>query len=112
MKPGLVVDKIVDIVSKNGNMLLNIPIKADGTLDTEATHLLKDIGRWFNVNGETSTGPALGICLARGKIELALTILESTLTIRDIRYTQSDGYLYAFVMDWPKKHQNPLSCQI
>ena len=47
-----VVDKIVDIVSKNGNMLLNIPIRADGTLDETATAILEDLGEWFDVNGE------------------------------------------------------------
>ena len=68
MKPGLVVDKIVDIVSKNGNMLLNIPIKADGTLDKEATELLKEVGRWFKVNGEAKfMEHVLGTCLVKEK---------------------------------------------
>lgn len=108
MKPGLVVDKIVDIVSKNGNMLLNIPIKADGTLDKEATYLLKDIGRWFNVNGEAIYGTRPWYMFGEGKNRIGAHDLESTLTVRDIRYTTKDGYLYAFVMDWPKKHQNPV----
>ena len=33
-------------------MLLNIPIRADGTLDETATEILEDLGRWFDVNGE------------------------------------------------------------
>ena len=56
MTPDLVIDKLIDIVSKNGNMLLNIPIKADGTIDREATALLKNIGKWFQINGEAIYG--------------------------------------------------------
>ncbi len=47
-----VIDKYVDIVSKNGNLLLNVPPKADGTLDDETIRMLKEIGKWNKVNGE------------------------------------------------------------
>ena len=47
-----VVDKLIDIVSKNGNLLLNVPPKADGTFDDATVALLKRIGKWLNVNGE------------------------------------------------------------
>ncbi len=52
MAPGLVIDKLIDIVSKNGNLLLNIPIKANGTLDQQATDLLIEVGEWLDLNGE------------------------------------------------------------
>jgi alpha-L-fucosidase len=108
MKPGLVVDKIIDIVSKNGNMLLNIPIKADGTLDETATELLENVGEWFDVNGEAIYGTRPWYMFGEGKGEIGAHDLESSLTSKDIRYTTKDGYLYAFVMDWPNAKKKPV----
>jgi alpha-L-fucosidase len=108
MQPGLVVDKIIDIVSKNGNMLLNIPIKADGTLDKEATNLLKEVGKWFDVNGEAIYGTRPWYMYGEGKEEIGAHDLESSLTSRDIRYTTKGDTLYALVMDWPKAKKKPV----
>jgi alpha-L-fucosidase len=54
-----IVDQLVDIVSKNGNLLLNVPPRADGTLDQETEAILNGIGEWMDVNGEAiySTRP-------------------------------------------------------
>lgn len=106
MTPGLVVDKLIDIVSKNGNMLLNIPIKADGTLDQEATDLLVKVGEWFDVNGEGIYGTHPWYMFGEGKGEIGAHDLKSELTWRDIRYTTKGDTLYAFVMGPPRKH-NP-----
>jgi len=43
-----------------------------------------------------------------GKNKIDAHGTESNLTSKDIRYVKKNGYLYAFVMDWPKKHQNPI----
>jgi alpha-L-fucosidase len=101
MTPGLVVDKLIDIVSKNGNLLLNIPIKADGTLDQETTELLENVGKWFDVNGEAIYGTRPWYMFGEGNGEIGAHDLESSLTAKDFRYTTKNGYLYAFVMDWP-----------
>ena len=45
--------ELVDVVSKNGNLLLNVTPKPDGTLDIDAVKVLKDIGRWMKVNSES-----------------------------------------------------------
>ena len=47
-----VVDKLIDIVSKNGNLLLNVPPRADGTFDDATVALLKRVGQWLAINGE------------------------------------------------------------
>jgi alpha-L-fucosidase len=52
MSVNQVIDKLVNIVSKNGNYLLNVGPKADGTLDDETISILEGIGKWLNVNGE------------------------------------------------------------
>jgi alpha-L-fucosidase len=108
MTPGLVVDKIIDIVSKNGNMLLNIPIKADGTLDKEATDLLINVGEWFDVNGEAIYGTRPWYMYGDGKNEVGAHDLESSLTEKDFRYTTKGDTLYAFVMAWPKAKAKPV----
>ncbi len=105
MEPGLVVDKIIDIVSKNGNMLLNIPIRADGTLDETATNVLVKVGEWFDVNGEGIYGTRPWYLYGEGKKEIGAHDLKSELTSREIRYTRKGDVLYAFVMGPPKRNQ-------
>ncbi len=95
-------DKLVDIVSKNGNLLLNIPIRADGTLDETATGILEDMGEWLHVNGEGIYGTRPWYMFGEGPTnEIPHKAIESPFTRRDIRYTTKGEYLYAFVLDWP-----------
>jgi alpha-L-fucosidase len=47
-----VLQTLVDVVSKNGNMLLNIPVRGDGTLDAQEEKLLEEMAAWMKVNGE------------------------------------------------------------
>lgn len=46
------VDTLVDIVSKNGNLLMNVTQRPDGTIDDETRYTLKKIGAWMKINGE------------------------------------------------------------
>ncbi len=50
--PESLIDELVDIVSKNGCLLLNIGPKSDGTIPDEVQHILLDMGKWLTVNGE------------------------------------------------------------
>jgi len=105
-----VVDKLIDIVSKNGNLLLNIPIQADGTLDAQATGILEDLGRWFQINGEGIYGTRPWYRYGEGKTEMPHRTIESPFTPRDLRYTTNGEYLYAFVLAWPNK--KPVVCEL
>lgn len=51
-----VIRMLVDVVSKNGNLLLNFPLKGDGSLDVEELEILKDLEEWFAINGEAIHG--------------------------------------------------------
>jgi alpha-L-fucosidase len=80
-----IVDELVDIVSKNGNMLLNVPPKADGTLDAETERILREIGRWLDINGEAIYG----------------TRPWSRCCDGDLRFTQKKGRLYVIALKLP-----------
>src|ERR1051326_7722356 len=54
--PELVVHELVDIVSKNGNLLLNVGPRSDGTIPEEVQRILLEIGSWLTVNGEAIYG--------------------------------------------------------
>ena len=82
-----VVTELVDIVSKNGNLLLNIPVRGDGTLDEQEVKFLDGVTQWMDVNGE-------GIFGTR-----PFTIYGAA----NVRFTTKGDTLYAFYLGWPNK---------
>ncbi len=88
------IDSYVDIVSKNGNLLLNVPPRADGTFDDETIRILEEIGMWNRQNGEAIFGTRPWICFG-----------EDT-----VRFTRSqDGQiLYAIFLSWPGQGRSTL----
>jgi len=104
MDTNMVIDKFVDIISKNGSLLLNVPIRADGTLDEKTTEVLEGMGDWFAINAEAVYGSRPWYMFGEGKVnEIDHRATRSPWTSKDIRFTTKDGYLYAFVLDWPGK---------
>lgn len=104
---------LVDIVSKNGNMLLSVPLRADGTPDEKEIAILKEFGAWMKINSE-------GIVKTRPwKIFGEGPIAESDIAINaqgfndgqytragsnEIRFMQKGKDLYVSALAWPEDH--------
>jgi alpha-L-fucosidase len=103
-----IVHMLVDIVSKNGNLLLNIPLRPDGTFDEESTHRMQGIGRWMAINGMTIYGTRPWKVFGEGPTrseEGAFSEASQQWTAQDFRFTCKGDYLYAFQMAWPADRQ-------
>jgi len=100
-----VIDMLADIVSKNGDLLLNIPLMADGTLDEPSARILADMAAWMAVNGEAifATRPwsVFGEGPTRVKEEYSEKIKEA-FTPADFRFTTKGAALYAIGLEWPQ----------
>lgn len=99
-----VIEMLVDIVSKNGTMLLNILQKPDGTLDDEATHLLHQMAEWMEICSEGIYGTRPWNVSGEGPTSVALTGFEesrASWTEHDFRFTRKGGTVYAFMMGRP-----------
>jgi alpha-L-fucosidase len=95
---------LINIVSKNGNLLLSIPLRADGTIDADEVAFLEGMAKWIAINGEGiyatrpwkvfGEGPARsgGGMFSEGR---------TNYTPQDIRFTQKGDTLYAFLLAWP-----------
>ncbi len=108
--PKLIVDLLVDIVSRNGNLLLNFPLPSNGTLDAEELGILDQITRWMAVNGEAIYGTRSWKIFGEGPGTQASSAQErfnernrKLLTAEDVRFTTKGSTLYAFSMGWPEK---------
>jgi alpha-L-fucosidase len=102
--PNQIIDDFVDIVSKNGNLLLNIGPRADGTITEEQQAVLREIGSWLKINGEGIYGTRPWVVAAEGTekgTSGAFTDNEETdYTAQDIRFTAKDDVLYAISLSW------------
>lgn len=93
---------LVDIVSKNGNMLINVGPKADGTITEEETNVLLDMGKWLKINGEGIYGTSCWKTYGEGKVNAEEGFFkdskEKAFTDKDFRFTYKSGCIYAFQM--------------
>ena len=99
------IGEMVDVVSKNGNFLLNVGPKADGTIPDQARQILLEIGAWMKVNGEAIYGSRPFLLYGEGPTTVkssALNTDKQEFTPDDIRYTTHDGRLYAIALGWPE----------
>ena len=103
-----VIDLLVDIVSKNGNLLLNLPLPASGELDADERVVLSGITEWMKINGEGifssrpwkiyGEGPSTLVKTGAGMNEDE----KPDLTAQDFRFTTRGEMLYVFVQGWPQ----------
>ena len=97
-----VIGDLIDIVSKNGNLLINIGPKPDGTITDEETAVLLDMGKWLRTNGEGIYDTVPWRYFGEGKVNAEDGAFkdsdEKAFTHKDFRFTYKSGKLYAFQM--------------
>jgi alpha-L-fucosidase len=108
-----VVRMLADIVSKNGNLMLSVPLQRDGQPDADEINIVSEIGSWMKVNGEAiyatrpwtiyGEGPST-VLAEKGQFDGQRDVSNKPFNAEDIRFTQSkDGKtLYAIVLEIPK----------
>ena len=107
-RPKTIIDMLVDIVSKNGNLLLNFPLPASGALDLEEQNILAEITAWMQINAEAIHGTRPWKMFGQGpgtETSAQNTQFNESkrkdLAASDVRFTTKGQTLYAFVMGWP-----------
>ncbi|MCX5646029.1 MAG: alpha-L-fucosidase [Phycisphaerae bacterium] len=103
-----VIHMLVDIVSKNGNLLINVVQRPDGSLDPEAEQILAQMADWIAINGEAIYGTRPWLVHGEGPVRAKGGNFKEDFayTAKDVRFTtKGDGTLYAFVMGWPENGQ-------
>jgi len=110
--PKYVIDLLVDIVSRNGNLMLNFPLPNSGELDYEERVILEEITKWMAINSDGIHASRPWKIFGEGPVATAPPPREGTrfnesgrkeLTADEVRFTTKGDSLYAFIMGWPEK---------
>ncbi len=101
---GVVLHLLADIVSKNGNLLLNVVLRPDGSLPPESEELVKGLTAWMPVNSEAIFGTRPWVVYGEGPTVVKGGSFKETFsfTAEDIRFTTKDSSLYAITLGIPK----------
>ncbi|HEU5080032.1 MAG TPA: alpha-L-fucosidase [Opitutaceae bacterium] len=109
-----VVHMLVDIVSKNGNLLLSIPIRGDGSIDSDEEKFLEGMAQWMKVNSEAiyetrpwtiyGEGPSTVEKPEEGQFGGARDVRKTPYSADDVRFTRRGNTLYAVLMAWPENN--------
>lgn len=106
-----VIRLLVDIVSKNGNLLLSVPLRADGTFDEHERNILENIGLWMKQNGEAIYATRPWVRFGEGPIAEADIKINNVgfnegsyikAGADEIRFTQTKKHLYVIPLGWPE----------
>ena len=108
MTAGQIIDNLVDIVSKNGTMMLNVGLRADGSLPETFRDELVKIGNWLKLNGESIYGTRPFKVFGENATDQR-TVSENNkyadnlyaYTAKDLRFTTKKNTVYVLVLDWP-----------
>jgi alpha-L-fucosidase len=102
--PEFIIHQLADIVSKNGNLLLNIGPRSDGTIPDEVQQVLREVGGWLKVNGEAIYGTRPWTLYGEGPTKVAAGSFQDTktqdYTAEDFRFTTKGDDLYAIELAW------------
>ncbi len=104
--PVQVVQMLIDIVSKNGNLMLNIPLPGSGMPDDDELKILDALAKWIAPNGEGIYGTRPWVVYGEGpsptgQQRRGMGSDVRSYTSEDIRFTRKGDMVYAFVMGWP-----------
>jgi len=105
--PQEIIEMLIDIVSKNGNLLLNIPQRPDGTLDDECIYIINELSDWIKINGEGIYGTKPFNVFGEGPTKNeggAFKEKRLNWTENDFRFTSKDNRIYAFQMKYPENN--------
>ncbi|MFC0076509.1 alpha-L-fucosidase [Flavobacterium procerum] len=106
-----VIHTLIDVVSKNGNLMLNIPVRGDGSIDELERAIVVEIGLWMKANSDSIYGTRPWKIFGEGPQQESVGALTAQgfnegkgkpYTSEDIRFVQKARMLYATVMDWPE----------
>jgi alpha-L-fucosidase len=109
-KASLMIPLFVDIVSKNGNLLLSIPLPGHGEPDSDELAFLDELAQWQQVNSEGIKGTRPWKIFGEGpstdiKNVPAYQFSKYKFDHTDIRFTTKGDVLYAFALGWPSDNQ-------
>lgn len=99
-----VVQALCDIVAKNGNLLLSVPLRGDGTIDPDEEKFLDGMSAWMAINGEAIFETRPWRIFGEGAPHKASGMFNEnaqSFSSSDIRFTQKNGTLYALGLGWP-----------
>ncbi len=99
-----VIHMLVDNVSKNGNLLLNVVQRPDGSLDPEVEQMLEQLAQWNAIHGEAIFGPRPWLVYGESAVKVKGGAFgeDYKYNAREIRFTTKGTTLYAFTLGWPE----------